>query len=1088
GGFLSLLPLDRRNDIAWLNAQFLTSGENPILRTIAVYSRHRYLWSTVETDADTIRYLDPSARAYLFPVPGDFAERTIRVPETAGRPGQPTLVHLFDPRRGPGDSVPTIRLDGNPLIMPDFADPFETAFRTGMMLSPGSHSLAVNSHGRELYLDIPVVGESPVFLTDRPYTVVSGSTENPPVFAVNGGRHGVPVRIHCRTTANMFDVECNGALRSTVQMVPETGEDEMYRGSFELLIPPGLHNLIFSSPGAVLEISVSRPQWIETSARERLRRDPFLETVIRYLDSPPDFETVRDQLSQSDLDPVTRAFWLALGSDDVRARSLLLQTGYDASLVSHRMLLAWLYSRTGYEHRALETAWPVVDDPATPYCHALYQALLKAALALGGPYRPVILAERILSEHPGDPLAEAVMNAGAGYPGASYQLSLDQLVRSPSPRFLPVPWSHLESGGEPLILRDGMIPGAEPLPGPRSPGRYYALTGSSNTAGSDVETRQSSDLIAFNLPEPMIVRFTVRPLGSDVGDPGLQSPIIVQMGVDDAMFQIEIPVTPPERETLVWEPSGTPACGPVAVYLPVLTPGKVQIRCIRGHAAITCSVQVPGLADRMIPPSDAPVLERYLELLKQPYDDIPAVFAEVLDLQRTYPDVYIFESLADLVEGGFRSRLLSGWPDPPAQRRYLSFDGLKHDPVTLLRSLDVPEPADGFDSLVFTRGQRAYFQPESLRTGTVECIVSGMPGMDYRMRVEIDRRTVGELRPDQPVLEIPWQTDRDEKLCITAVDVKGQYPVKIAVLRRSGDRRRPVPLYGNRRYYEVNPGVRRGIHGRIIAPVCLKLECRTLNPGGQPGELQVTAADVANRIVFSEIVPVSGRADPGARTIPDGQPVSEASDVLIPLPDRGIFSVSVRQTGGAAPGLVRAYALVPAEDSPVENTEALNEALTESPAETPTEALTGGSTERDTVENSVESAGDAADDEGTGATDTECRLPISWNRFIDALRKPGSRDTGVWGVRLSYRDRDRNPDDDIDDAFDVYSGDGLSGMGLWNRRIDPGAPGHRFYVELEAGGTLPSEEPDDPLFHAAQTATWYIGESGYRGRLSGAVD
>ncbi|MCD4654676.1 hypothetical protein K8T06_12185, partial [bacterium] len=441
--FFSQIPITRLNDIGWVQHQFLKNGENPILQNAGNHYNNRVYWHNIDPKISSEWYLDPSETGKLYPLESDTTANLI-VADLPEKPGSIRFIHINDPDRQPGDQAPEILLDGHSISIPVLQNPYETPLQFGLALFPGIHEVEINSFGRQLLVNEPLENVKPMPLTNRQYFPISHSESQPTSFFVSGNTNSAQCQIYFRTAGSApIDVRLNN--KSWKSMLPEHPSNKSIRvyGPVELTVPQGDYSLSFHSDNPDLLVSVYQPRWLTDPAKTSLTKDPFLELLIHNMNLPATQDKLLEKLSVSDPGTPEKILWLSLAGDHLRARNLFMDTTYDESLVSHRMLLAWLYAHTGFAARALDTAWLLIEDETIPCCNEFLQVMLDAALTLGNQYRSAVIAEVMIQNGSTNLMAQQVINNIKNHTDIPDKISLEQLARSQSPRFLSIPDSEI---------------------------------------------------------------------------------------------------------------------------------------------------------------------------------------------------------------------------------------------------------------------------------------------------------------------------------------------------------------------------------------------------------------------------------------------------------------------------------------------------------------------------------------------------------------------------------------------------------------------------------------------------------------------
>ncbi|MBN1296035.1 hypothetical protein JXA80_04595, partial [bacterium] len=1050
----SMIPVERLRDIQWFENQFLLHGNNPILRLTALHYSNRFHWISADPPDSGQWRLDPVESGDLYPIASDYFDPMVTVPDRPDHPGRVTLLHLFDPDRTPGDMVPTIVLNGHHIQVPDLADPFETPLRIGIPVFPGTHRIHVKTHGRRMFLDGPVDSMEPAGLTARLYHPVTrgGHDPEPLVFTVSGDTNGAPFRLFFRCGDVLpIRLHLDGTPWMIVQLHAVQDQPNGFFGRWEGSVPPGNHRLSVHSNDETLEVALYQPRWA-MGLKTDIARDPFLETCLYILDHPPTQPDLCTILSRDAMTLAEKVLYLLFVPDPVRARDIFLPV-YDPAIASHRMVLSWIYADLGYADRALDIAWPIIDDPTFPFSVPFLKKMLDTALTRTGLYRPMVIAQQLHDHGWSDEVVDSVLNNPlATDPGES--LSPLQLAGSRHPNFRPLPDTALSGNLSTIILDDLLDPDRQKKIPSRNPWEYQILS----SGYPDVPASQQ---FRIHLPKPAILRLLIRSLTPTV-EPDTYGWVTLAIHTGGKTIQIELPAGTPDRDTLQWRTLLNPVMKAVALHYPVMESGDVEIECIQGCIALQCATQIPGSADFRIDPVSPNFITAYTALLTSARVDILDFTARAIELQRQYPGVYLLDSLVDTLTGQFRSHVLSGWPERAGGKRYLSTGGTLRDPVMRMRCFDVPDPQPGFPAYCLVKNSVIYLAPEPGIASSIHCITRSVDGNPFRIRIEHERRTVCELHPDNPSCVFDWPPDQTGRLRISAETIDGSFPVKVAVLQQSGSRIQSVPVHENRRYHEVNPDGRTEISGRIIGPAFLELESRVVDSVGIDAVLEIDAMDSHGRLVYTETVLAGKDPDDGMHSVPENHCVSLPARSIIPITGSDVYTVTVRHTGVGPAAVVR----MTARQHPSRSSESHGNHLI------PRDIVPGDTTETASLM-------------GTNAIPVhrpDWETHRNWDPRVDSADIGRSGSAGTWGAIFGYRYRDR--DDDRSDPDLLYAGEGISGHMTWNKRFDGSPHSGRIYTDTMAGGTQPESEPDDFIGHARQTMTWHIADTGFRSRLS----
>jgi len=1021
--FISQIPVTLINDTGWIQKQFLQTGQNPILTLLGTHYSNRIYWEQIDSNTRSDSFLDPAEKGNIYPlVSGKTANLIVK-----GRNNNPSgvrLIRILDPDRIAQDKSPKIWIDNQLQPVADLQNPYNAPKEFSIALYPGTYKIKVNSAGRRIYILNPLENTPVIPLISRNYYPLNSVDGQESVFSVSGNHNSGLCRIYYRTDkSNPIDLYLNKHYWKSFLPVHSTYRDSSVFGPVEIAVPPGKNALSFHSKNGDLKISVYQPRWLADSKQDSLVKDPFLETLIKNIDSPEDYPVLLQKLMMKDLTVPEKVLWLSLAGDCFAARDLFLISEFNSSLVSHRMLLAWVYAHTGMNSRALETAWKVITDDELPYCDRFMSKMLDAAFTLGSKYKAIVIAERMLQHNSSNSRIHELIKNVKDHHRIYSDVSLEQLARSQSPRFLSIPDTEIISTGIKLAQSNGSD--------------YWLLSNTESSAGSTIKLK---------INQPGLIRIALR------------SPILETSEYHRSVANLLI--TSNEINTKI---SINLISGQLnELIIPVRQAGDVNIECLSGCVSINCKIQVPGLIDFYAPSIDVPLIDEYIDILnsRTTQSDLYSVYAALQKLMTRDSDFYPVESLISVLKRSTKWKFLSGWPENYPDKQYLAFTSIDHDPVVEIRALNIKDPDITAKTHLLTSGSKIYFDPSEFDSGEIICSASGMDNMNYSLQVEIDRRALGKLTPVSPVLKIPWRAGTGQRIRIYATLVQGSYPVKLTVICNRSGLSTSVPVYGSKRYIKLMPNNSASISGRILGPACVRLKLRSENPSPQANSVAVKAYNVKGEYIWDQILELPIELDNNCLTKPTKKSVSIPLEVIIPFPENRIHQLTVTNVSCKSPVLIRASALMESMEIN-ENTDLCNR----------TDSII---TDRD-QEMSAE-VFDVSEEQLP-----ENKGYIQWNPHAESYYFSRSSRLGTWGLSLGYNDRDRN---NLDDSGDVYASDGFKSKISWNKRIDSGKGLHRFYFDTVAGATSPSEEPKGMIGHFRGAATWHIGRSGFRTRLN----
>ncbi len=940
---LDYIPIRFHEDIEWMENQFLKGGRNPIIQRIATHFSNRFRWRFIESVSEPVLRLesnsrpiragavptetadvDPQYGLYRFPGPSPVK---VHVPDTKDQ--FLPVINIIDPERKPGDPSPSIRINGMPFIHPDLSDPFLSARMIAIPIQPGSHEFQIESCARPVFSDCALDGIRAESLEVRRYYQCGGHDDPTDCqFPVNGGLHGAPARIYYRQqSATPIDLFLNGELLHRIVPIPgETddsiagpdvsieglddsiaGSDISIAGTAILLIPPGQHRLTADSEKPLF-FAIAQPDWMDDASGTIPHKDPFLETVLDAFGKiSSDMAMTRLQASPA-LKTPEKALFLALAGDSSMARNVLLDAGYDETLFSHRALMAWILADTGYETRAVDTFWPLIQDPLFPYSSALFHKMLDSALLSNGFVRASIIAARI---HERSDDSERSRDLLQGPPAFSNAAATDirQLLCSAAPRWLPVPSGHVECQTVTTRLLDQW---RDPTPKvDRDPTLFWLM--------------QSGESMQFELPVPAAIRLIIRRPAADATDSEAANsetaaPLDLIVSYPSVRAKLSIPAVGADRETLKWENLSTVPGQPVEIVLPVPEPGTVTVECISGCAAIKPWIQVVSPADLLtksasesdseIPDQLIADYNRILNNGERSEPDCARQYAEAAKLHQQYPSCHPVSALLDLLESNLEWKLVSGWPENTGDRSYLAARRLTGDPIVSIRALDIPEPDISDQSHLLTQGRQLTLDPGDFPPGTLKFEATFHPSTDFVILVESNLRGIYSLTPENPALNLEWSSSNGDSIKIIAETVTGKFPVKLAAVHHLAGKTVPVPLAGNRRYHHIRPVTSAGLSGNIIGPCCLRLELRNAEPGVIDRTVTIQTENQGSLETSQQTIEIPSDADEDYFDAVTGKPVGKSVEAIVPLIEAGIHRLTVTAGGkSGTPVLARCYAV-----------------------------------------------------------------------------------------------------------------------------------------------------------------------------------
>lgn len=1052
---IDLIPVNRRFDTIWLTRQLNLHGENPVLQTLLTHYANRRTWTTVEGSAPLTWILDPATeRGNVYGLQ-DNLPVTLHIAESMDLADKLQTIHLFDPDRNTTDAPAEIILNGHQHVSTLLQNPYTSRKMQAVPVFPGTHTLAVNGSGRDIYLNVPVTDTSPEPLTLRRYAPVSESCE-PVIYALNGGTNGQWIQLYLRNPQAPVQLYLDGSLWKTMETIPvnpsNQPETDMVIVKSEFVLPAGHHELWVETTDSTLMAAVKMQVADELPASSSLIRDPLMETIITTLTTPPEMDALSQRITRLPAADPERLLLLALAGDAIRARDMFLATDYNARLASHRMILSWLYTETGHENLALETAWPLVTDATFPYCEAFFERLLHSALQLGGFHRAGMIAWIMAQNDSQDPDVPRMLQFLEKPRLVSPTLS--QLANSSAQRFIKIPHQNTPAGtnSETTLHTNETI-------------ELQAASPTAHTLTLDIPQTTMLRLKMW-APEPLDTMTTTLAIRSS-----------------DVDTELTFPLSTVEK--------------PRTLIIPVREPGQVILECQKGAIIVDPAIQLVSLKDCLVlagddtpettddTPVDDTLIDRITALLNRMDDPDQATvaLATAQQLLLQWPHASAVQNIYDLLADTRNWKRLSGWPEHSHGRRYVSYTDVTHDPLIELRGMDVPDPVAAADTWLMTRRQSLQFDMVPLGHGRLKLELTALPETEYHLTVELDRRMIGQLTWPETSLEIPWQPGRGKRMRIRAETISGRFPVKLGVTHISSthtDQLRSIPLWGNRRYNQLLPGNHTPMTGRIIGPACLKLRFRAEMPRQDSCRVKIDAYTVDQTNIWQETIQLPTDVDPYCQTVPEGTSVGVDSEVIIPLTDDAIYQLTVTHIHGSSPVLIRAYAMQVMPVTPDSDTSDIDLSCVDET--TPTATATDDATAK-TCETAMDTEPvDELTPTAAGALDS---TPLVWNTGIDSDYEYRQRHRGTWSISAGYRDREADTDNDsAETGSDSDSTDGAGATIAWNRGIQL-ASGHKIYLETSLGATYPLDDPDALIGRLRQMATWHIGDSGYRGRISG---
>ena len=1062
------IPVYRLMDIGWLDTQYHTGGKNPILQRIATHFIHRYRWSYIDCNSSAILQMEPDFKPIttlpgivdpeqqepflgLYRLPdGIPVAMNIRIPADT-RPSL-GIINLLDPDRTANEPAPVILIDDEPIVHPDLTDPFNGPRQLSLSLPAGTHTLQVNTQGRQIFCDYPLENIQAEQLLYRKYYLCNPDADTSEVtFKVNGGHYGAPVRIYThQSSPALVSIRLNGT-HWTDLMTSHPVNLTDNTGVAELMIPAGTHILTVESASPTL-LAIAQPAWLETIRTVSIRRDPFTETILHAIADPPTLPELLDLLQSQSSRALESILWLTLAGDHIHARDLLLETGFDEHNSAHIILMAWILAESGYDSRAVNTAWPLIQDESFPYSEIFCRRMLNAAISTGGIYRATVIASRIQDNGDGDPITDTILK-GLAVCSKGLTLNLETMAFSDAPRWLPIPTANVVCETETTRLMDRWFSSEWSPVSERDPSLYWMM---------DPGTSMQIDI-----PEPALIRLTIRPPGTET-DPAMPSnPAWLTLGTSTVSARIPIPMTQMDRDTLYWESLAAKPGKPLEMIIPVVEAGQLFIQCQNACLAIKPWIQVVSLSD-MIRMATAGAGEetksfmseynRILNLSDTEHPDLTLLYAEISELMHQAPGMYPCRSFLDILGRSLDWKLLSGWPVNNAGRSYLASHQLQHDPLVLIRSVEIPEPSESGRSHVLTDKRQVLFDPQDLPEGSLEFRAGFLPSTDFRILIEMDRRGVGSLSPDDPVLKIPWNPGDARNIKVYADFITGRFPVRLSANHFRTNKARPLQLAGNRRYFDIPSLAAAALSGPVIGPACLKLEFRNDRPGVSGQRVAVIAARSDSDERWETQIDIPLEADADYTEIPKNNPVGKSVELTVPLVETGVYNLIVRSMNSTdSHVLCRGYAIryATVDSMPVQTCDWTSRVT--------------DSTDLSVPEKQIPSRDNASINQFDSGTFHPGTAPVS---------NPG---IGTWKVGVSYRYRDRNPDPDAEDSG-VYSGDGPGiSIGLM-KRLDSAGNRHRVYLDGTLGASYSNDEPSGVIGSFIHDLDWHIADSGFRFR------